>query len=52
MSFRLLPVQDSGVPLEMPFTSEDGRAEWQITAPQHRLSELSTQLEEFGGPFR
>ena len=47
----LFPVQDSGVPLEMPFTIRDGRAEWQITAPQHRLSELGTQLEEFGIPF-
>ena len=47
----LLPVQDSGVPLEMPFTIRDGRAEWEITAPQHRLSELGTQLEEFGIPF-
>jgi len=47
----LFPVQDSGVPLEMPFTIRDGQAEWQITAPQHRLSELGTQLEEFGIPF-
>jgi len=47
----LFPVQDSGIPLEMPFTIRDGQAEWQITAPQHRLSELGTQLEEFGIPF-
>jgi hypothetical protein len=47
----LFPVQDSGIPLEMPFTIRDGQAEWRITAPQHRLSELGTQLEEFGIPF-
>lgn len=47
----LFPVQDSGIPLEMPFTIRDGQAEWQITAPQHRLSELGTQLEAFGIPF-
>jgi len=47
----LFPVQDSGVPLTMPFTIQDGQAEWEITAPQHRLSELGTQLEEFGIPF-
>lgn len=47
----LFPVQDSGVPLEMPFTIRDGQAEWQVTAPQHRLSDLGTQLQEFGIPF-
>jgi hypothetical protein len=51
MPLLLLPVQDSGVPLEMPFTIRDGRAEWEVTAPQHRLSELGEQLEEFGIPF-
>jgi predicted DNA binding protein len=51
MPLLLLPVQDSGVPLEMPFTIEDGQAEWDITAPQHRLSELGEQLDEFGIPF-
>jgi hypothetical protein len=47
----LFPVQDSGVPLTMPFTIEEGQAEWEITAPQHHLSELGTKLEEFGIPF-
>jgi hypothetical protein len=51
MPLLLFPVQDSGVPLEMPFTIKDGQAEWEITAPQHRLSELGTQLREFGIPF-
>jgi predicted DNA binding protein len=35
----------------MPFTISDGRAEWEITAPQHRISELGTQLEALGIPF-
>ncbi|SDN10786.1 Predicted DNA binding protein, contains HTH domain [Halogranum gelatinilyticum] len=51
MPLLLFPMQDSGVPLTMPFTIEEGTAEWEITAPQHRLSELGDQLEEFGIPF-
>jgi hypothetical protein len=47
----LFPIRDSGVPLTMPFTIEKGEAEWEITAPQQRLSELGTKLEEFGIPF-
>lgn len=47
----LLPIQGSGVPLEMPFTISDGEARWEITAPQRRLSELGRQLDEFGVPF-
>ena len=51
MPLLLLPVQDSGVPLTMPFTIRDGRVEWEITAPQHRLSELGAQLDQFGIPY-
>ena len=51
MPLLLLPIQDSGVPLTMPFTIQNGQARWEITAPQRRLSELGTQLEEFGIPF-
>ncbi|MFC4248047.1 helix-turn-helix domain-containing protein [Natribaculum luteum] len=51
MPLLLLPIQGSGIPLEMPFTIRDGEAEWEITAPQDRLSELGTQLEEFGISF-
>ncbi|MBX0323711.1 helix-turn-helix domain-containing protein [Halomicroarcula sp. F13] len=47
----LFPVQGSGIPLEMPFTLQDGKAVWEITAPQDRLSELGEQLSEFGIPF-
>ncbi|WP_324759124.1 helix-turn-helix domain-containing protein [Haloarcula sp. GH36] len=47
----LFPIQGSGIPLEMPFTLEDGEAIWEITAPQERLSQLGEQLDEFGIPF-
>ena len=47
----LFALEDSGVPLTMPFTIREGQAEWELTAPQHRLSELGTKLEEFGIPF-
>jgi predicted DNA binding protein len=35
----------------MPFSIADGRAEWSITAPHQRLSDLGTQLDEFGIEF-
>jgi hypothetical protein len=47
----LTAVQDSGIPLEMPFDLVDGEATWEITAPQDALSTLGRQLEEFGIPF-
>jgi predicted DNA binding protein len=47
----LLPVEESGVHLTMPFTIEEGEAEWELTAPQYRLSELDTRLSELGIPF-
>ncbi|QIO24013.1 helix-turn-helix domain-containing protein [Haloarcula sp. JP-L23] len=47
----LFPVQGSGIPLEMPFTLQNGKAVWEITAPQDRLSELGEQLSDFGIPF-
>ena len=51
MPLLLFPAQDSGVPLEMPFTIEAGAANWEITASQRRLSELGTQFDQFGIPF-
>jgi len=48
MPLLLFAVQDSGVPLEMPFDIVDGSAEWTVTAPQDRLSELGEQLDTFG----
>jgi len=48
MPLLLFAVQDSGVPLELPFDIVDGTAEWTVTAPQDRLSELGEQLDTFG----
>lgn len=47
----LMPIQNSGIPLEMPFTLTDGQVTWEITASQSQLSALNKQLEEFGIPF-
>jgi predicted DNA binding protein len=47
----LFPVQDSGVPLEMPFDIVGGEAVWEITAPRERLSALGEQLSQFGISF-
>ena len=47
----LFPIQGSGIPLEMPFTLDSGKAIWEITAPQERLSQLGEQLDQFGIPF-
>lgn len=47
----LLPARGSNVPLEMPFDIRDGEVTWEVTAPTERLSELGTQLEEFGISF-
>jgi len=47
----LFPVQDSGVPLEMPFDLQDGKTTWELTAPTERLSSLGDHLEAFGIPF-
>ncbi|MFB6360975.1 MAG: helix-turn-helix domain-containing protein [Halobacteriales archaeon] len=43
--------RQSGIPLEMPFTIQNGDAVWEITASQDRLSELNDQLTAFGLPF-
>jgi hypothetical protein len=51
MPLLLLPARDSGIPLEMPFTIQDGTAFWEVTAPSDRLSELGSQLETFGISF-
>ncbi|WP_135822821.1 helix-turn-helix domain-containing protein [Halostella litorea] len=48
MPLLLFAVQDSGVPLELPFDIVDGAAEWTVTAPQDRLSELGEQLDTVG----
>jgi predicted DNA binding protein len=51
MPLLLLPARDSGVPLEMPFSIQNGTATWEVTAPSERLSELGSQLESFGISF-
>jgi hypothetical protein len=46
--FLLMAVRNSMVPLELPLKIVAGRADLELTASQPRLSELTTQLEEFG----
>ncbi|MFC7082218.1 helix-turn-helix domain-containing protein [Halorussus caseinilyticus] len=47
----LFSVQESGLPLELPFAIEDGVAEVEITASRDRLSAFTAQLEAFGMSF-
>lgn len=51
MPLLLLPIQGSGIPLQMPFTIRAGEAQWEIKTPHRRLSELGDQLREFGIPY-
>ncbi|MFB6075485.1 MAG: helix-turn-helix domain-containing protein [Haloarculaceae archaeon] len=44
----LTSLQDSGVPLEMPFGVQDGEMALEVTVPQQTLSELATTLDRFG----
>jgi len=47
----LFSVQESGLPLELPFTIVDGQAEVELTASRDRLSAFTTQLQAFGMEF-
>lgn len=47
----LAPMQGSGVPIELPFDITNGKASWEVTAPQKRLSALGEQLSVFGIEF-
>ncbi|UPV75365.1 helix-turn-helix domain-containing protein [Halorussus limi] len=47
----LFSVQESGLPLELPFTIRDGRASVELTASRDRLSAFTTQLRAFGMEF-
>ncbi|WP_135305870.1 helix-turn-helix domain-containing protein [Haloarcula amylovorans] len=47
----LFPARGSGTPLQMPFDIQNGVANWEVTAPNDRLSALGEQLEEFGIQF-
>lgn len=51
MPLLLGPLRESGIPLELPFTLQDGEARWEVTASRDRLAELGDQLDEFGIPF-
>lgn len=44
----LTSLQDSGVPVEMPFEVRDGRMTLEATVPQQTLSDLGETLDEFG----
>jgi predicted DNA binding protein len=47
----LEPLQQSGVPLEMPFSIQDGNVVWEVTASRDRLSKLGEHLDQLGIPF-
>jgi hypothetical protein len=44
----LLSIQESGAPLELPLTIQDGEAVIELTASRDRLSAFGQQLEAFG----
>jgi DNA-binding MarR family transcriptional regulator len=47
----LEPIQRSGVPLEMPFTIQNGTVVWEVTTSRDRLSKLGEHLDDLGIPF-
>ncbi|PSP54994.1 helix-turn-helix domain-containing protein [Halobacteriales archaeon QS_1_67_19] len=47
----LFTVQESGLPLELPITIQDGEASVELTASRDRLSAFTSQLEAFGMQF-
>ncbi|GGL42259.1 helix-turn-helix domain-containing protein [Halarchaeum grantii] len=47
----LLPLRESGVPLEFPFEIRDGAATWTLRAPSERLGALRDQFSAFGIDF-
>lgn len=51
MPLLLTSLQASGVPIETPFEVSDGEMALETTIPQHRLSKLGKQLDEFGITF-
>lgn len=51
MSLLLFSAQGTDVLLEMSFLLADDETEWELTAPQNRLSKLGTQFEQFGISF-
>jgi len=45
-------LQNSGVPLEMPFEVQDGEMVLEATIPQQNLSQLGETFDEMGIPYR
>jgi predicted DNA binding protein len=48
MPLLLTSLQDSGIPLEMPFEVQDGEMSLEATIPQQTLSKLGETLDRFG----
>ncbi len=44
----LTPIQQAGVPLEMPFQVRDGEIVWEVRASRSRLSKLVEHLDRLG----
>lgn len=44
-------VQQSGIPIEMPFTASDGETVWDLTTSHERLSKLGDLFSADGIPF-
>ncbi|WP_435101628.1 helix-turn-helix domain-containing protein [Halarchaeum sp. P4] len=47
----LLPLRESGIPLEFPFEIRDGDATWTLRAPTEQLGALRDQFSAFGISF-
>lgn len=47
----LFAARGSGLPVEMPFDIQDGKAAWELTTTRETLSGLVTQLDMLGIPF-
>jgi len=47
----LVPIQRTGIPIQLPFTISNGELDWELTAPHERLSELGKLFEDLGIPF-
>lgn len=48
MPLLLVVARESGLPLEMPFDIENGRATWELTVTRESLAALHDELESFG----
>ncbi|WP_126664290.1 helix-turn-helix domain-containing protein [Haloterrigena salifodinae] len=48
----LVPLQRAGVPIETPFSVEDGAVTWELTTSSDRLSTLGDAFDERGIEYR